>query len=126
MATACEERASIWEERLHDWTESPGTWLCHSGLVDCAGTGGDPGRRRAVRRKPRLHEGPARVRAGGWRMLRRLAGVRPASQFRARPREGLFREHEPGPGGGLCHRLAVAHVDLLADGAADGHALPVP
>ena len=45
---------------------------------------------------------------------------------RARPREAVFRVHGAGQGGGLRHRLAGAHVDLLQGGAVHRRAVPVP
>ena len=47
-------------------------------------------------------------------VLRQADQLRAAQEQRARPGEGLLRVHEPGQGGRLRHRVAGAHVDLLA------------
>ncbi len=83
-------------------------------------------RRRAVQRRPRLHQGARQVRGADQAVLRQADQLQPAQELRARPREAVFRVHGAGQGGRLRHRLAGAHVDLLEGGALHRRAVPVP
>ena len=83
-------------------------------------------RRRPVQRRPRVQP-RAREVPGAYRQVLRQAGqLRPAQEQRARPREGLFRVHEPGDLGRLRDRVARAYVDVLQGGALHRRAVPVP
>ena len=54
------------------------------------------------------------VRGTGEAVLRQADQLRAAQELVARPREAVFRVHGAGTRGRLRHRLAGAHVDLLA------------
>ena len=79
-----------------------------------------------VQRRPRVQPGAGEVPGADRQVLRQAGQLRPAQEQRARPREGLLRLHEPGHLGGLRHRVAGAHVDVLEGGAVHRRAVPVP